>query len=225
MELDAEHVRNLPPKADFSATIKGKEYDKRADAAQALSAALTDVEYDPIPTDPTPLGVFKDFAIGGTNTGLGYRLVIARPETQQPYETGHIQKEDITAAGLMSRLDNLVKGIPNRAEQIRERMALGQDSLGLYAEQLRKQFEGAGELEHAERQLRVIQARLSDHLEDLPKGDDPEMDVDAEYVASADGTPREAPDADAIDLGEAVEAVRSPRRGGYSQRSQRCTSG
>ena len=80
----------------------------------------------------------------------------------------------------------------------------------LYAEQLRKQFEGAGELEHAERQLRVIQARLSDNLESLPKGDDPKMDVEADYVASADTTLREAPDADAIDLGEAVEAVRSP---------------
>ena len=202
MELDAKHVKNLPPKADFSATIKGKEYDKRADAARALSAALTDVEYDPIPTDPTPLGVFKGFGIGGTNTGLGYRLVIARPETRQPYETGHIQKDDITAAGLMSRLDNLVKSIPSRTEMIGERMDQGQDSLRLYGEQLRKQFEGAGELEHAEQQLRVIQARLSGNLEGLPKGDDPEMDVNADYIAPAGTTPREVPDADAIDLGE-----------------------
>ena len=210
MESDTEHVKNLPPKTDFKAIIEGKEYDKRTDAATALEAALKGVKYDPNPTEPEPLGDYKGFAVSGVNTDQGYQLVIAHPDTEQPYQSGYIEKDEIKAAGLMSRLDNMVKGIPDRTAQIRERLEQGEDSLKLYEEQLSKQFEGAGELDHAARQLRVIQAQLSEDQKGLREGDDPEMDVMAEYVQSADDTPREVPDADPMDLREAVEAVRSP---------------
>ena len=209
MESDTQHVKNLPPKADFKATIEGKEFDKRTDAAAALEKALKGVKYDPNPT-VEPLGDYKGFVVSGVNTDQGYQLVIAHPDTEQPYQTGYIEKDAVKAAGLMSRLDNMVKGIPDRTALIRERLEQGEDSLKLYEEQLSKQFEGAGELAHAERQLRVIQFQLSEDKKELRAGDDPELDVTAEYMPSADDIPREVPDADPIDLQEAVEAVRSP---------------
>ena len=213
MEADARHVRSLPEKADFQATIGGAAYDKRPEAAKALEAELKAVKYDPDSSALAPIGVYKGFAVGGVNTDQGYRLVIAHPETQQPYQSAHIERDEVKATGLMARLDNLVKNIPDRERKTRDKLTEGEDSLKLYKEQMAKQFAGAAELDHSERQLRVIQARLADDTETLQEGDDSDLDVMSDYSgpsAPPETTPREAPDGDAIDLREAVEAVRSP---------------
>ena len=215
LQADTQHVTALPP-GDFKAAIGGQEYDKRPDAAKALETALKGVKYDPSRNAFAPIGTYKGFTVGGVNTDQGYQLVIKHPETQQPYHSGYIEKDEIKATGLMSRLDNLVRGIPARAERASDNLAEGESSLKLYEEQIRKPFEGGAELAHAERQLRVILARLSDDKESLRKGDDYEMDVMAAYKPSAASSvrptdaPREAPDADAMDLHGAVEAIRSP---------------
>ena len=213
IERDARYVESLPQGADFQATIRGQDYSKRAEAAAALEAALKEVKYDPDPADLAPIGVYRGFAVAGVNTDQGYQLVVAHPETQQPYHSGYVEKGEVKGTGLMSRLDNLVKGIPERANRTKDKLAEGDESLELYEEQIRKPFATGTELAHAEQQLRVIQVRLSDDKESLREGDDYEMNVmndDWTRSAAPDVTPREAPDVDSLTLREAVEAVRSP---------------
>ena len=214
LQADAKHVKNLPP-GDFEATIGGKDFAKRPEAAKALEAALKRVKYDPRAGAFTLLGSFKGLEVGGVNADQGYQIVVRHPETKQPYGSGYVDADDFTAAGLMTRLDNLVKGIPKRAERISGNLQEAEDSLRIYDEQIGKQFGGVAELTHSEKQLRVIQARLADNPGSLPPDYDYKMDVMSDWDPStapapeaAVDTPREAPDADAIDLREAVEAVR-----------------
>ena len=142
--------------------------------------------------------------MGGLNTDQGYQLVIEHPETQQPYHSSHVESGDMTPAGLMSRLDNMVKGIPRRAERSTGNLDRALDSVKLYEQQIATQFGGDDELAHNEKLLRVIQARMSENEE----ADDPDIDVMADYEAPDTAT-REAPDVDAMDIRVAVEAVRS----------------
>ena len=181
LEADASHVEALPADADFAATIAGEEYDKRADAGRALETALKKANYDPSGA-VTPIGSFKGFTVGGANTDVGYRLSIQRPDTREPYRSGYIDRGDISPAGVMSRLDNLVKGLPDRADRIREKMETGESSLAVYESQLQKPFAGGPALAHSEQQLRVIEARLSEEPKSLREGDDYEMDVMADLA-------------------------------------------
>ena len=226
LEADSSYVKNLTP-ADFEATIKGKSYVKRKDAAAALQEALKKVPYRSDDSEATPIGEFKGFNVEGINSDRGYQIVVSRPETGQDYTSAAIPDGDMSAAGLMTRLDNLVKSIPKRAEKARVNLEEAESSRDLYETQIAKSFQGVPELSHAEKQLRVIQARLSDDKEALLEGDDWDMDVMSDWkpergqdtepatpapVADTPDSPREAPDVDAIDLKEAVEAVRSPEK-------------
>ena len=210
LQADAAYVKNLPP-GDFEATIGGQQYAKRPDASNALAADLLKVKYDPSPDAFTPLGSFKGFEVGGANGDQGYRISIRHPQTQQLYNTSFVESEYLTPLGMMSRLDNLVKTIPDRAQRASANLQEAQDGVKLYNEQISKQFDGAA-LTHAERQLVVIQARLQDNPATLPEGYDYNMDVQSDTpppVAppAVDG-PRVIPDADSVDLREAVEIAR-----------------
>ena len=214
LEKDAQHVASLPEGAEFSAVINGKHYEKRLDAAQALESALAAVKYSPDP-QLDELGIYKGFAVAGSNTDQGYQLVMSHPVTQQPYHTGYVEKGEITPNGLMSRLDNVVKGVPDRVERTREKLAEAERSLRLYEEQMDKPFGQSAQLDRAEAQLRVIQARLSNSTDDLRVGDNMEMDVmsdgpPSESRSTAAATPREIPDVDSMTLQVAAEAVRAP---------------
>ena len=226
LERDTGHVHSLPEDAAFGAVINGKDYGKRAEAAEALEAALTQVKYNPDLTLEQPIGAYKGFTVAGVNTDQGYQLVLSHPGTQQPYHSGYIEKGDVRAGGLMSRLDNLVKGIPERANRIRENLTEAEGSLRLYKDQMQKPFGQSAELAKAEAQLRVILARLSDSTEGLRDGDDPAMDVMSDDAPRNTGSvsqetpgsastgpavkPREIPDIDSMTLRVAVEAERSP---------------
>ena len=207
LDADARHVAALPVGADFAATIGGQTYDKRPEAGRALAADLQEVEYQHRGNQQTqPLGSYKGFDVGGLNTDRGYQLVISHPETQHPHQTASLDLSDVTPTGLMSRLDNLVRNIPARAKRAGDNLATAEDSVRLYAEQIAQPFRGGEELDHHERQLRVVKSRLADDPKLLQEGDDFDMDLEGDF----DAGPREAPDVDDVTLRSAVESTRSP---------------
>lgn len=221
LEADAKRVKALPADADFAMEIRRQAYDKRKDAGEALEKTLESVGYSPL-GKPTEIGEYKGFEVAVVSDDRGYQFVLTHPETQQPYYSPAIDPDDVKASGLVSRLDNVVKNIPERADRTRRNISETQENIRLYDEQLRQQFTGAEELAFLEGQMRVVQARMTGEPKGLQEGDDPEMDVHAEWKptrstpttavpsAPVEDDPREAPDADAVTLKEAVEAIRSP---------------
>ena len=226
LDVDAKHVEALPADADFAATFHGKAYEKRAEAATPLARALQDESYDPLKSekvmagDPDwfkPIGEFKGFEVGVLKDHTGRKLVVRHPETMQPHASKPIE-ESASEAGIMTRLDNLVKSLPRRAADTTDNLERARENVKLYRAQLSTPFEDAPALNYAESQLRVIRSRLADDPKILRDGDDPKMNVEDDWrpgmaisapVKTPTETPREIPDAGPVDMQEAVEAVRS----------------
>ena len=168
-EKDAAYVASLPEDQEFTAIIGGKSYEKRTEAGEALEGALKGIKYDSGPEPPIqPAGVYKGFAVGALNTDQGYRLVLVHPDTQLPHYSHPIEKSDIKASGLVSRLDYLVKRIPENAKRTRDKLAEAEDGLQLYKQQMDTPFAQAVELAQARERLDMVEARLaSDSKEDF----------------------------------------------------------
>ena len=209
LEADTQHVEGLPEGADFAATIKGMSIDKRPIAGDALSLGLKGVPYA---TDNkvVPLGSYKGFDLGAIHSDRGYQLVIEHPVTKQPYHSTYIDKGEVTGAGLMSRLDNLVKGIPERAVRLKGNLADEERNEGQYKVDMHKPFAKAAQLAHQERQLRVINALVSGNTDRLQEGDDINMDVMSDEIPTGPSVPRPAV-ATAPDVDQDEPAVEAPR--------------
>ena len=66
----------------------------------------------------------------------------------------------------MPRLDNLVKGIPNRAERAKASLAESDSPLSLYETQLQTPFQQSADLAQAEEGLATLQTRLEREADD-----------------------------------------------------------
>ena len=194
VQADAERVKASDD--DFSATIQGQTYDKRPEAAQALADALQAVPFG----QQRSLGSFKGFEVVGYFNDQGF-TTIAKSDTGQEYTATTVDPHSV-GPGVFTRLENTIKGIPDLAASVQGRLEQGENTLNLYTEQVNKPFASEQELAHAQRQLRVVQARIEEREED----DDPSVDVYAEYDADS---PRETPDVDAMTLRHGVEIEHS----------------
>ena len=216
LQADAERVEALPEKADFTIQVGDRTFEKRADAGVALADLYGQVVREYKSQGHIPIGKYKGFDVA-MNTDKGYQLTVVHPETQYPHEGSVLESDEVTPRGLMSRLDNLVRGLPARADKMQSNLDRAKENSRLYDDQLGKQYEGGAELDHGERQLRVIRAKLADDSTLLREGDDPDMDVQSDFAAAASiavpakapaETPREIPDADPVDVRQAVEIAR-----------------
>ena len=116
-------------------------------------------------------------------------MMIARPDTQQPYHSAYIEKRDLKGSGLVLRLDNLVKGMPNRAERAKASVAESDSPLSLYETQLQTPFQQSADLAQAEEGLAPLQTRLERDAD----GHWREPGVDYDPAAPAPITERETP--------------------------------
>ena len=159
MEQDAAYVRGLPD-AKFRAIIGGEEYDKSGEAGEALADAVRKLKFDPSGAPLRPLGVYKGFGIGGNQLESGYRVVIARPETEQPYSIHFPTKDDVSPEGIMRRINNQIKDVPERARETGEKLASEEQTLEAARNQTTRRWERADELLEAEAELADVEARL-----------------------------------------------------------------
>ena len=184
MEEDARLAANLPDA--FSVTVNGKVLDSRPKAGEAVQAGLKSLA---VGAPPRGIGAYKAFQVSAVNTDRGYQLIVSNPATGVPYRSGFIDQDETSPAGLVSRLENLVKGIPNTLESTKEKLQESEASLAIYRSQVGKPFERAGELSQLEAELRATQAALSGDAEGV---DAPAPSSDRQADASgirADGQP------------------------------------
>ena len=186
MEEDARLAANL---ADaFSATVNGKVLDSRPKAGEAVQAGLKSLA---VGAPPRGIGAYKSFQVSAVNTDRGYQLIVSNPATGVPYRSGFIGMDETSPAGLVSRLENLVKGIPNTLESTKQKLQESEASLAIYRSQVGKPFERAGELSQLEAELRATQAALSgdsEGHEDTAPAPSSDRQADASGIR-ADGQP------------------------------------
>ena len=142
---------------DAGWTIAGKVIEKRADAGKAIQGQLSKLRLD---ETTGVIGQYKGFDLSASHTNRGHQLTVTNPATGSAYNSTYM--EQLSPAGLMSRLDNVVGGIPTALEGARERLAESESSIAVYGEQARRPFERMGELASLERELVSVQARLSE---------------------------------------------------------------
>ncbi len=217
LDKDADYVESLPEGEDFTIKVSNQTFDKRTDAGPALVQAFSRVTRSQRRQGYVPIGDYRGFIVA-LNTDGGYQLTLIHPDTKHPHVGGAIESDDVTPRGLMSRLDNLVRGLPGRAAKMRSNLERAEENVRLYDDQLARPFEDAEQLDYAEHQLRVIRSRLAGDPKLLQEGDDPAMDLESDWMPDKSiatpakapvETPREIPDADPVNLREAVEIARS----------------
>ena len=185
MEVDARLAESA---ADAGFTVGGKGFDRRPRAGEALAAAVKDLKMG---AEPRELGRYKSFTFSAAFTNLGYQLIVSNPATGVPYKSSYI--EEVSPAGLTSRVDNLVKGIPKTLEGTKDKLEQSETSVSIYRTQAGKPFERAGELSNLERELRATQAALSgEPVENYPAADEPEPMV-TEMLMAGPGSLNPAP--------------------------------
>ena len=186
MEEDARLAANLPDA--FSVTVNGKVLDSRPKAGEAVQAGLKSLA---VGAPPQGIGAYKSFQVSAVNTDRGYQIIVSNPATGVPYRSGFIGQDETSPAGLVSRLENLVKGIPNTLESTKEKLQESEASLAIYRSQVGKPFERAGELSQLEAELRATQAALSgdsEGHEDTAPAPSSDRQADASGIR-ADGQP------------------------------------
>ena len=186
LQEDAAHVEALPEKAPFAATIGRASFAKRLEASEAFAKALAVVPYG---GQPRKIGEYKGFDVVGYHGDQGYQVGVQHPDRGQEYSSTYIDRSEVAPAGVMARLDNVVKGIPERARGTQAKLEEGQRTYEQYGLQSQRGFSGGEELAYYERQLKEVEARLADH------GLDPDLDVMTDYQGVAQPAAPAAPPA------------------------------
>ena len=130
MEVDARLAEST---ADAGFTVGGKAFDSRPKAGEAMATALKGLK---IGAEPRELGRYKSFTFSAAHTGQGHQLIVSNPATCVPYKSSYI--EEVSPAGLTSRVDNLVKGIPKTLEGTKEKLEQSETSRSIYRSQAGK---------------------------------------------------------------------------------------
>ena len=155
MEVDARLAQ--AETGDAGWIIAGNVIEKRADAGKAIQDQLSTLRLD---ERTGVIGQYKGFDLSASHTDRGHQLAVTNPATGTPHNSTYM--EQVSPAGVMSRLDNLMVGIPTALEGARERLAESEASIAIYGEQAGRPFDRMGELASLERELVSVQARLSE---------------------------------------------------------------
>ena len=160
LERDAAYLGTLPKDDKFQAAIGGRSYDKSSDAGEALASAIKKLPMDAGNAPQRPLGLFKGFEIGGNRLESGYRVVISRPDTNQPYSMDFASRDEILPEGIMRRINNRIAGIPEREAETREKLTAAERRLGSAQRESVEPWDRALELRQLRDEQASIQARL-----------------------------------------------------------------
>ena len=153
-------------------TVGGRVIQNRQKAGEAIQAVLSGLALG----TSADIGSYRTFNVGAASTDRGYQLTISNPATNIPYSSSYI--EEVSPAGLVARLDNLVKGIPKTVEDAKAKLDESESSLSVYQGQVGQPFGRAEELASLERELVATRAQLSG---------DPEPDYEPAAAAFAPG--------------------------------------
>ena len=158
LERDAARVQNMPAGEKFAAVIRQQTFDKRDEAGERLEGAFKGM---PLDDDAVQLGELQGFTLVGRHGIQGYQVGIQHPATGQEYMGQWVERGDLTRSGMLTRAQNLIKGLPDRLASVQQKLAENRQAGAGFEQQLGGRWDRDPELEHARISRDVVRYLMS----------------------------------------------------------------
>ena len=209
IEKDAALAKKAVDAEDkFAMTVGAQSHDKRPDADQAIKKRMAEL---PFKGDWSKVGEYGGMNVMAANTDTGYQVALVNPATDVMHQSSDIP--NLGGANVVTRIDNVLKGIANSAVDLRKKLGQSEDSLAFYQKETAKRFDGSLELRDSEREFRSLQRDIEGVTDDDPQGEAYEVEADTEVSAIINDSEDAAYDtARAKVTGEVMTAMQSGGR-------------
>ena len=179
IEKDAALAKKAVDAADkFAMTVGAQSHDKRPDADKAIKERMAGL---PFKGDWSKVGEYGGLNVMAANTDTGYQVALVNSATGVMHQSSDIPNLD--GANVVTRIDNVLKGIANSAVDLRKKLGQSEDSLAFYQNETTKRFDGSLELRDSEREFRSLQRDIEGVKDDDPEGEAYEVEADTEVGA------------------------------------------
>ena len=181
LEADAAFAQAVMDKDDeFELVIGKRSHDKRTDADAALKEAMMKL---PFKGEWQKVGDYQGLNVMASKTDLGHRIALLNPATEMFHESNNI--ENLNGSNVVTRVNNVLKGMTNAAYDLRMKLGQSEQSLGFYQQAAGKEFDNQSELQQAQMELARLRHEIEgvDDSADAPTG--PAYEVEAETETSA----------------------------------------
>ena len=179
IEQDAALAKKAVDAEDkFAMTVGAQSHDKRPDADKAIKERMAEL---PFKGDWSKVGEYGGMNVMAANTDTGYQVTLVNPDTDVMHQSSDIP--DLDGANVVTRIDNVLKGIANSAVDLRKKLGQSEDSLAFYQNETTKRFDGSLELRDSEREFRSLQGDIEGVKDDGPEGEAYEVEADTEVSA------------------------------------------
>ena len=191
IEIDAQIARKATDAADeFAMTIGAQSHAKRPDADQAIKKSMKAL---PFKGDWRQVGEYGGLNVMAVNTDTGYRVALLNPATDVLHQSSDIT--ELGGANVVTRIDNVLKGIANSAADLRKKLDQSEESLSFYQGEVGQRFDGSVELKQAEGELQSLRRDIEGVKDDAPEGETYEVQADTRVSAIITDADDEAYDA------------------------------
>ena len=209
IEKDAALAKKAVDAEDkFAMTVGAQSHDKRPDADKAIKKRMAEL---PFKGDWSKVGEYGGMNVMAANTDTGYQVALVNPDTDVMHQSSDIP--NLGGANVVTRIDNVLKGIANSAVDLRKKLGQSEDSLAFYQKETTKHFDGSLELRDSEREFRSLQRDIEGVKDDDPEGEAYEVEADTEVSAIINDSDDAAYDtARAKVTGEVMTAMQSGGR-------------
>ena len=147
--------RELASKGDFEMAVGDQRFDKRADAEEALTAALKTLPYR---GRWEKVGEYRGFEIQGQSSDEGWRIALVNPDSGLPHQSSMIKS--LTNDRITPRADNTLKQIAGYPPIVERDIADNRVSLDFYRSQIGQEYAGSEELAQLEQDANLLWASL-----------------------------------------------------------------
>ena len=209
IEIDAQIARKAVNSADeFTMTVGAQSHAKRPDADQAIKKSMAAL---PFKGDWRQVGEYGGLNVMAVNTDTGYRVALVNPATDVWHQSSDIA--GLGGANVVTRIDNVLKGISNSAADLRKKLDQSEESLSFFQGEVGQRFDGSLDLQKAERELQSLRRDIEGVKDDAPEGEAYEVAADTRVNAIITDADDDAYDAAREKvMGEVVSTMQSGGR-------------
>ena len=179
-EADAKLAQAaLDEEEKFDLAVGGKSHGKRPDANQALKASMAKLPYK---AEWRQVGEYQGLNIMAANTDVGYQIALVNPATGVFHQSRDI--EELGSANVVTRIDNVLKGMTLAANDARNKLVQSEESLDFYQVEAAKDFEKRSDLRRADNEMMLLRQAIEGvDATSAPSGPAYEVEADTEVSA------------------------------------------